>query len=134
MKKAIGIIFLAILFTSCGAENQENQNATWSLVQSGSVVENSQSGSQTEENQNNTKTGSEVEEEKNDFESSDTQKDSSQEYGFSTIASGSIKIETQTWSEVDTKIELSDEQDEQLIQETMDELNEFFELLENTDG
>ncbi len=133
MKKVIGIISLAILLTSCGTQNQENQNATGSVAQSGSLVENTQTGWLVEESNNETQTGSEIDEEINNSEAND-----SQEYAYSKIASGSIKIETQTWSEVetnvDTKIELSDEQDEQLIQETMDELNEFFELLENTDA
>lgn len=133
MKKVIGIISLAILFTSCGTQNQENQNATGSVAQSESGVENTQTGWLVEENNNQTQTGSEMDEEINDSEAND-----SQEYGFSSTVSGSTQVNTQSGSEVDgnidTQIELSDEQDEQLIQETMDELNEFFELLENTDA
>lgn len=133
MKKVIGIISLAILFTSCGTQNQENQNATGSVAQSESGVENTQTGWLVEENNNQTQTGSEMDEEINDSEAND-----SGEYGFSSTVSGSTQVNTQSGSEVDgnidTQIELSDEQDEQLIQETMDELNEFFELLENTDA
>lgn len=133
MKKVIGIISLAILFTSCGTQNQENQNATGSVAQSESGVENTQTGWLVEENNNQTQTGSEMDEEINDSEAND-----SQEYGFSSTVSGSTQVNTQSGSEIDanidTQIELSDEQDEQLIQETMDELNEFFELLENTDA
>ncbi len=133
MKKVIGIISLAILLTSCGTQNQENQNATGSVAQSGSIVEDTQTGSLVEESNNETQTGSEIDEEINDSQAND-----SQEYGFATNINASAKAETQSGSEVDanidTQIELSDEQDEQLIQETMDELNEFFELLENTDA
>lgn len=138
MKKVIGIISLAILLTSCGTQNQENQNATGSVSQSGSIIENTQTGSLVDEIKNETQTGSEIDEEINDSQSDDSQSDDSQEYGFSSTVNGNTQINTQSGSDIQTDVnaemEISDTQEEQLIQETMDELNEFFELLENTDA
>ncbi len=138
MKKVIGIISLAILLTSCWAENQENQSVSGSVVQSWSVVETIQSGSQVEENQNENQSMEEKQDTQSGSQAENIQTDELLQYSLSSNSSGSVVIETQTGTQVETQIEaeveISDSQEEQLIQETMDELNEFFELLENTDG
>lgn len=130
MKKVLSLLVFVAILSSCWNDTTPQETQSGSQTQTGSLVEETQDDT-LEENQ----TDKEMQEET----SQETQKDenSNDDYGF---AQQSSQEETQTGSEtetsleVETQVEMSDSQEEQLIQETMDELNEFFELLENTDG
>lgn len=130
MKKVLSLLVFVTILSSCWNDTTQQETQSGSQTQTGSIVEETQDDT-LEENQ--------TDEEMQEETSQETQEDenSNDDYGF---ARQSSQEETQTGSEaetsleVDTQVEMSDSQEEQLIQETMDELNEFFELLENTDG
>jgi len=125
MKKVLSLLVFIAILSSCSNDTTPEETQSGTVSQTGGLVEETQEETDTQDSQ---EPEEEISQETN--QDDETQ---NEDYSFAE-ANSQTGSETETWVEVDAQLEISDSQEEQLIQETMDELNEFFELLENTDG
>lgn len=134
MKKIISLFAVTFLLVSCGSDKtpevidtptqEENQNETVIDTPTDEEVIS-------DEDQNETSTGTIQEELNSEENQEDTTDETYQEtptnWDEQTTATG-----TQVEIDAEANAEISGSEEEQLIEETMDELLEFFELLEET--